>query len=888
MKTTVHVIPHSHWDREWYIPFEHHRARLVALLDSVLELLESDEYSSYHLDGQTIPLEDYLEIRPQKREILEKHVREGRLKVGPWYVLQDTYLTGSEANVRNMLWGTRIAEKFGGVCKIGYLPDAFGNAGQFPQLLKQAGMKAAVFGRGVKLMGRDGVSDLEHLCPRCSEFLWQSPDGSAIPSIYFANWYSNGMEIPTEPGKAKVWWDSRLAAARKYAATSHLLFMNGCDHQPVQKDLPAALETARKLYPDIEFVHSAMDDYADAVLSNLEEPLETVAGELEGQQTDGYGTLRNTASSRWYIKALNRRNETLLEKQAEPMAAMASMAGISVDGDLFDYAWKTLMQNHPHDSICGCSIDAVHSEMETRYHKSIQLTQWILDKSRRELAEKLAVPDADAAFVVWNPGAWARTDVVEAVVCVERLYASDAGSPQKAYAELAKYPAKEYVLLDCEGNEIPCRIEDLGAQFGYDLPDDRFRQPYYERQVRMIFEAEEIPAFGYAVYSLKEGVQRSKQGSLVSGERVMENDMIRASINEDGSVDLLDKRTGRNYAGLGVFEDVGDVGDEYVFQQSLGDAITTRGIPAKVTLVEDTHARAAFRVEHVMKVPACADPIIFEYMHRMCWREERSIARSEEMVDLKIAVTYSLSRSGKQVEVHVELDNNARDHRMRMLFPTDVGGDSHYADSVFDLLKRTDVPGPNWTNPSCCDHMQMYVAAADAKGGLGVSNRGQYEYEVLDDRKTLAVTLLRSVGELADWGVFPTPEAQCRGAFEAELALIPLENESAVVEGYRMANVFQTKLGSTSIRKTSGALPAMHSFLRWSGEGLICTCFKNAVDGKGYVMRLFNAGSEPTTLNISTEGSVYRSDILEKRGAVINPAGIPVGAKQIITVRIEE
>ena len=138
MKTTVHVIPHSHWDREWYIPFEHHRARLVALMDSVLELLESEEYSSYHLDGQTIPLEDYLEIRPQKREILEKHIRDGRLKVGPWYVLQDTYLTGSEANVRNMLWGTRIAEKFGNVCKIGYLPDAFGNAGQFPQLLKQA------------------------------------------------------------------------------------------------------------------------------------------------------------------------------------------------------------------------------------------------------------------------------------------------------------------------------------------------------------------------------------------------------------------------------------------------------------------------------------------------------------------------------------------------------------------------------------------------------------------------------------------------------------------------------------------------------------------------------------------------------------------------------
>jgi len=887
MKTTVHVIPHSHWDREWYIPFEHHRARLVALMDSVLELLKTDEYSSYHLDGQTIALEDYLEIRPQKREAIEKLVRDGRLKVGPWYVLQDTYLTSSEANVRNMLWGTRTAEKFGGVCRIGYLPDAFGNAGQFPQLLKQAGMKAAVFGRGVKLMGRDGVSDLERLCPRCSEFLWQSPDGSAIPSIYFVNWYNNGMEIPTDPEKAKVWWDAHLAAARKYAATEHLLFMNGCDHQPVQRDLSEALRVARELYPDIEFIHGAMDDYADAVLSGLEEPLETVAGELEGQQTDGYGTLRNTASARWYIKALNRKNENLLEKLAEPMAAMAGMAGVPADGDLFDYAWKKLMQNHPHDSICGCSIDAVHSEMETRYHKSIQLTEWLLNESRQALAAKIAVPQADAAFAVWNPGAQPRTGVVEAVVGIERLYARDAGSPQLACAELEKHPAKNYVLTDSENNEIPCKIEHLGPRFGYDLPDDRFRQPYYERQVRVTFEAKDVPAFGYAAYLLREGEPAAKADSLVSGPRAMENEFVRATVNDDGSVDILDKRTGRTYAGLGVFEDVGDVGDEYVFQQSLGEAITTAGSAAKIELAEDNPARAAFRVEHVMKVPACADPAIFDAMQRMCWREERILGRSEDMVELKICATYSLSRSGKQVDVHVELDNCAKDHRLRMLFPTFVQGGSHYADSVFDVLNRSDVPGPDWVNPSRCDHMQLFVAAADENGGLTVANRGQYEYEVLDDRKTLAVTLLRAVGELADWGVFPTPEAQCQGAFEADLAMIPLCSEAEVAEGCRLAHEFQTKLEATDILSPEGELPAKHSFLSFDGEGLICTCFKPAVDADGWVLRVFNARNVPSELKVHTGRRVFRSDILESRGEVAASGALKVGPKEIVTVRIE-
>lgn len=884
MKTTVHVIPHSHWDREWYIPFEHHRARLVALLDSVLELLESEEYSSYHLDGQTIPLEDYLEIRPQKRELLEKLVREGRLKVGPWYVLQDTYLTSSEANVRNMLWGTRLAERFGNVCKIGYLPDAFGNAGQFPQLLKQAGMKAAVFGRGVKLMGRDGVSDLKNLCPRCSEFLWESPDGSQIPSIYFANWYNNGMEIPADPDEAKEWWERRLAATRKYAATSHLLFMNGCDHQPIQKDLTEALKTARELYPDIEFVHSAMDDYADAVLNNLEEPLEVVAGELEGQQTDGYGTLRNTASARWYIKALNRKNENILEKQAEPMAAMAAMAGIPADGDKFDYAWKVLMQNHPHDSICGCSIDEVHSEMETRYHKSTQLGEWLLKEAQEALAAKITVPEAAAAFAVWNSGPWARTGVVEAIVGVERIYLHQG---REALETAAAKPFRKYALLDCEGNRIPCRIEDLGMQFGYDLPDDKFRQPYYERRVRVLFEAENVPSFGYAAYLLAEDEPVAAEPCLVTGENCMENDFIRAEINSDGSVNILDKRTGRTYSGLGVLEDVGDVGDEYVFQQSLGEAITTRGVPAKVSVVENEYARAAFRVEHVMKVPASADPAIFEAMKKMCWRENRVLGRVEETVDLKVAVTYSLSRSAKQLEVHVEAENNAKDHRLRMLFPTDVISDSHYADSVFDVLKRTDIPGPNWTNPSRCDHMQLFVAAADEKGGMVVANRGLYEYEVLDEHKTLAVTLLRSVGELADWGVFPTPEAQCQGRFEADIALIPLRSDAEIAEGCRMAHEFQTGLASTCIRSSEGTLPAKKSFIDWKGDGLICTCFKTAADGEGMVMRLFNATCVPTTLTVNTDRTVRCSDILESRGEVIQPKDIAVNPKEIITIRIE-
>ena len=145
MKTTVHIISHSHWDREWYQSFEKHRMKLIELVDNILEKAENDpEFGGFFLDGQTIALDDYLEVRPEKREQVEKCVREGKIQTGPWYILQDEFLTSGEACVRNLQVGMQEAAHYGAIGNVGYFPDAFGNAGQMPQVLKQAGMDAVV------------------------------------------------------------------------------------------------------------------------------------------------------------------------------------------------------------------------------------------------------------------------------------------------------------------------------------------------------------------------------------------------------------------------------------------------------------------------------------------------------------------------------------------------------------------------------------------------------------------------------------------------------------------------------------------------------------------------------------------------------------------------
>ena len=205
MKTTVHIISHSHWDREWYQSFEKHRMKLIELVDNILEKAENDpEFGGFFLDGQTIALDDYLEVRPEKREQVEKCVREGKIQTGPWYILQDEFLTSGEACVRNLQVGMQEAARYGAIGNVGYFPDAFGNAGQMPQVLKQAGMDAVVFGRGVKPIGPNNEVTGGQYESTYSEMMWASPDGTKLPGILFANWYNNGVEIPVDEAEAKL------------------------------------------------------------------------------------------------------------------------------------------------------------------------------------------------------------------------------------------------------------------------------------------------------------------------------------------------------------------------------------------------------------------------------------------------------------------------------------------------------------------------------------------------------------------------------------------------------------------------------------------------------------------------------------------------------------
>lgn len=888
----AHVISHTHWDREWFLPYEEHHMYLVEFMDTLIETLENDkDFKSFHLDGQTIMVEDYLQVRPDRRERVAKLIRDGRIVIGPWYILQDEFLTSSEANIRNLQYGHKDASAYGQICKLGYFPDSFGNMGQAPQIIKDAGITTAAFGRGVKPTGfNNQVGEGEKFESPYSEMYWESNDGSRVLGVLFANWYNNGMEVPTDKQEAKVYWDKKLADAQDYASTDHLLFLNGCDHQPVQTDLSAALRQARELYPDVEFIHSNFMDYIDLLNKNVPEDLKVVKGELRSQQTNGWYTLANTASSRVYLKQMNANCQMLFEKVAEPLAVIAHDMGKEYPHHMFEYGWKILMQNHPHDSICGCSVDSVHREMVSRFEKAEAVANYIIKKSMEYIANNADTASLGRAdgipLIVTNTTGWLKSDVITSEVQVARNYFSE-GPLRQVINKARDHKVGNYRLLDQDGNVVPATIKPMGLSFDYDLPKDKFRQPYSYQSLEVSFEAKDIKPFSFEVFTLVEVEKEEKfQSDLVTEDFTLENDYVRARVNEDGSIDVTHKASGHTFKDQCIYENHGDIGNEYIYMQPVGEkAITSKGLKADIKVVEDKPYRAAIEVSQTMMIPARAEDLLEDEIKEIIEFKDRKSQRVDELVPLEITSRYSLEKSSRGIKVKTSFNNQALDHRLRVLFETKIDSDYHYADSIFEVAKRDTVPSRYWENPCNAQHQQDFINIRDDKIGLTIANKGLNEYEVLrDGSQVIAVTLHRGVRELGDWGVFMTPEAQCLGEQEVEFMIIPHGAGDDVYASYQEAYQFPVSLQAVQTDNHKGNIKLGYQLMDVDSKYLMFSSLKLAEGSGDIIGRWYNLSNEDAKINFKIDYKCYKSNVLEEKLEEIDNLGLTVAKAKIVSL----
>ncbi|MGM0294254.1 alpha-mannosidase [Enterococcus sp. AZ062] len=870
MKKKVYIISHSHWDREWYMAYEQHHMRLVELMDDLLELFETDpDFNSFHLDGQTIILDDYLQVRPEKREAIQQAIDAGKLRIGPFYILQDDFLISSESNVRNMLIGMEESRKWGTPVMLGYFPDTFGNMGQTPQMMKQVGLEAAAFGRGVKPIGFDNqVLEAENYSSQYSEMWWKGPDQTEIFGLLFANWYSNGNEIPAEKEAAIRFWDQKLADAEQYASTDHLLMMNGVDHQPVQKDITKAIRLANELYPEYEFIHSNFTDYLATVQQDLPQDLGAVEGELTSQETDGWYTLANTASARVYLKQWNTKVQRQLENVTEPLATMAYEVTGKYPHDQLDYAWKTLMQNHPHDSICGCSVDSVHREMIPRFEKANEVGRFLAQEALDQLATAIdtsGFSKESYPFVVFNTAGMPKTGSAVITLELERKRFAE-GIPEELYQELAEQPKKYYHVETSDKKQIPALVSEEVVSFGYDLPKDRFRVPYMARNVTIELPIDEMPAFSWETFALVEGVADEKQESMITqAGRCIENQFVHVSIEQNGTLTLLDKTTGQEFEELLTFEDVGDIGNEYIFKQPENEkAILSKDQPTStVEIIKDTSEIAQIKLTQTIDIPISADARLEKEQQMVREFRFRQAQRAKETKPLTITTLITLRAESKKIDFKTTIDNQMKDHRLRVLFPTKLHVEQHEADSIFEVVARPNQVSASWENPTNPQHQHAFVQLGDESQGITIGNFGLNEYEILDG-KTIAVTLLRCVGEMGDWGYFPTPEAQCLGVHQFDYSL-EVHSGKDKFDTYKHAYAAQIPFSTKQLSNQVGKLSPKKQYLSIEGETFAITALKRSKLNDKLVARGFNMSSHLESLHLMKNGKKgKRLNLLEE------------------------
>lgn len=865
---TAHIISHTHWDREWYLPYEQHHMRLIMLIDQILHAIETDpEFTSFHLDGQTICIDDYLQVKPQNREKLLKAIADGKIKIGPWYILQDAFLTSAEANVRNGYYGDLDCRRYGKKNSVGYYPDTFGIYAQAPQIMQELEIDNLIFGRGVSTTGfnNEVANDFES---KYSEMKLTASNGTSVLGILFANWYSNGNEIPTTKLEAKAYWDQKIKECEQYTNLNHLLLMNGCDHTPYQSDVTTAIAIANELYEDIQFKQSSFEEYLAAVKSEIEmDDLTTITGELTSQMTNGLYTLVNTASSRINQKIKNATIQDSYEYLAEPLGALYAEQYMHSE---LEYGWKKLMQNHPHDSICGCSVDSVHDSMDARFEDSQNVATHIIDHAIKQAVAKLDAK-SELAFTVFNPTDLANTKHEVTIEYKRQEFGSDF---QAARDNMKRVTIPNLGLFDTEGNEIRATITDEGIGFDYYLPDEKFRRPYFSRNIKVQFNYQ-FKHIGHQTFYIKPvSTSPAKQ---IDDKYTLENENIKVNIGKNGSFEIVNKHTNRVQTNLLEIIDHGDIGNEYMFGRIENDKNITIKALDKIEIL-DTQSMEIRRVSGVISIPQSADEQLLIEQIELIEYNTRNAQRSAKMIDIPISITYSLDQYDTGVKLKIDIDNQAKDHRMRARFKLSNNSDTHFADSAFEIVKRNNEPLANWENPSNDQRMQKFVKLTNNVDSLLVATHGLHEYEVRGDY--LEITLQRHIGELGDWGYFPTPKAQCLETASAELYVVFDESKNDNLTATKLRSIF-VKQPIAQIYAGTGELALNQQMLNITHDQ---NCYISSIKRNQSDDLIIRLGSNGATGKFNIEEKIVRTNMLEKVELTLEKQ--EVKANEILTIKV--
>lgn len=889
-KLKCYVISHTHWDREWYQSFQNYRYRLVRFMDNLIESLEKDEeFKVFHLDGQTIVLEDYLEIRPERKARLTKLIQAGRIVIGPWYVMPDEFLVSGESLIKNMQIGHEISGQYGvEPMKNGYVTDIFGHNSQFPQILNGFEIHSATLYRGIGDYEKDA-------------FCWKSPDGSEVTAAKleaersYSNFYfavrwpyeENGFDEADAVERMKV----LAERARRMAATDAVLMMDGVDHGGLEPDIPKMLRLFEKEIPDVEFIHANIEEYFERIDKKA---LETIEGSLYHVARRGINNqvLKNVLSSMVHIKQENDKCETYLTTVSEPLNAFCEMKKSSLKNyrrddyslaprrNYLDTAWKTLITNHPHDSICGCSLSDVHRDNEYRYRQAQQMAEIAAEDCVKVLTRNIRCTGGhDEAVLFYNPSGEP----------VQGVHVFTLPVTKAEYANRRFYDS-ENRLLDVQIIE---EQEELYANNRL-LQLVRFETLSYLKVAAEIT----IPAFGYTVIycdNLKNVFRPDKKqykaevyyppkrlaGKQKCGHDRIDNGKLVVELNGKGLLNVTVKETGRTMRDFHLLENRSDVGDGWNWRPAVYDSIVYgENCLSQFSVLSDGPLCTVWKLVYELKVPRKAAPGLRK--------------RSEEVHTQQVTTVMTLPRNSEVLYFETKVENTTENNRLRVMFPTGLHEEKFYTKTPFDFAEWT-VTGEDNTDAIELDTLvhpsQGITKIGFGKEAVSLYSKGLYEVEVTDDEEqSLALTLFRAPYKENETLQPRDIKMKREMIFEYALSFA----EESATETLRKGEQYRTGIKEFRFEQNPQAenLESAASFLTLSECEKIVSHISEK-DGKLY-LRLYDVSGKEEKVKVRFSCPVEKAEYVNLKGEALSSAvtngqevEITCPPHKIVTVRID-
>lgn len=847
MKRKIHVIPHSHWDREWYFTTSRSKVYLMKDLGDVLNTLENDpEFKYFMVDAQGSLSDDYIKWRPQDKERISKLVNDGRLVIGPWYTQTDQLVISGESIVRNMYYGMKRCESFGKYMNVGYVPDSFGQSGNMPQIYRQFGIEDTLFWRGVS----DDM--VKH-----TDYNWRGDDGSVVFTTQIPFGYYIGGNIPEEPEENEEFWQKEcLEKAGGRSATRHIYFPNGFDQAPVRTNLPQLVKERNEKDPENEYVISCIEDYIKDVKSENPE-LEEVQGELVIAKH--MRIHKSIFSSRSDLKVMNTQIQNYVTNVMEPLLTISYNLGNEYPHEAVAEIWKLLFENAAHDSIGSCISDTANEDVYVRYKQARDIAVNLVELHSRLIATNVK-NDADMTFTAINTLPQKRKDTV-----IVKTYV----------------PGGKFAIIDEKGNDVDYTIIKSRDLTDYVLsqtimldPSRKFYVPDQVLEVTMAIKANDVPALGYVQYSIDTQKDSHKE---TADKKVLENKYYTIEVEENGSLTIVDKANNVTYKNQGILVENGDDGDSFNYSPPRKDMEVFSNESKCTVKISGSDIYDQAEIHFDMVVPADLD--------------ER--AEGKVSVTMLVDMTVALRKDSKVIDFNVKVDNKGLSHRLCVLFDSQIVSAFNYADQQFGLIKRPNYYEKemklymesmnnktekkagiqelaNWANdqstwqepPISIEPTQSYVSLTDGKTGIAVIPQGVREYEVLDDSK-IRLTLFRTYGFMGKENliyrpgrasgerIIETPAAQLLKEMEFNFGFTSYAgdiNDSDIdtlakqyntnLEVYTYAEFLNGRL-IFSQREIEGQNAKIHSLFETEGN-LVVSAVKKAEEDDGYIIRLYN------------------------------------------------